>query len=212
MTQPTSAGPARALASAVLFLGVVLALIGVVQVVNQLTQPGATVEVLIEEQLLGLGDVDGVPAGAWLQVANGGELGGGGGWATVSLQVGELPAGLRALSETPFLAGGLLALAGAVVLRRLLLEIAAGRPFDVRNPGRLQALAGLVLVAGILPGALASLATIATLEHLGAADSPLGFNVLDLSFEPLLLSAALFVAAQVFSHGQRLTEDVEGLV
>lgn len=208
------AGPARPLASAVLLLGVLFGVGGLTLVVNQLTQPGASVEVLVDEQLLGLDDVDGLPEGSALRVPDGGGPAASDGHAAVVLEVAELPAGLRALSEAPFVAGGLLALGGAWILSRLLLEVAAGRPFAERNPTRLRALAVVALLAGIVPGLLSSLAAVATLEHVGAGgdDSPLGFTILELSLGPLLLSAALFVAAAVFQHGQRLTDEVEGLV
>jgi hypothetical protein len=211
-----AAGPARGLAGAVLVVGVLLAVIGVALVVVQLTQPGGVVEVLVDEQLLGIGDVDGLPEGTALRIpegaSGGATAGSGGGSVTLALEVAELPAWLRALSELPWAVSGLATLVGAVVLRRVLLEIAAGRPFAPRNPARLRALAAVALFVAIVPGLLASLATVLTLEHLDASGPPLGFRILELPVSPFFLAAALLVVAEVFRHGQSLTDDVEGLV
>jgi hypothetical protein len=81
-----------------------------------------------------------------------------------------------------------------------------------RNPARLRVLAAVALVVAIVPGLLSSLATVLTLEHLGASGPPLGFRILELSLSPFFLAATLLVVAEVFKHGQSLTDDVEGLV
>jgi hypothetical protein len=211
-----AAGPARGLAGAVLFVGVVLAVIGVALVVNQLTQPGGVVEVLVDEQLLGIGDVEGLPEGTALRIPEGASGtatdGTSAGTVTLALEVAELPAWLRALTELPWAVSGIATLVGAIVLRRVLLEVAAGRPFAPGNPARLRVLAAVALVVALFPGMLSSLATVLTLEHLGASGPPLGFRILELSLSPFFLAATLLVVAEVFKHGQSLTDDVEGLV
>jgi hypothetical protein len=214
--QRAATGPARGLAGAVLFVGVLLAVIGVALVVNQLTQPGGVVEVLVDEQILGLDDVEGLPEGTALRIPEGASGtatdGTSAGTVTLALEVAELPMWLRGLTELPWAVSGIATLIGAIVLRRVLLEIAAGRPFAARNPGRLRVLAAVALVVAIVPGVLGSLATVLTLEHLGASGPPLGFRIVELSVSPFFLAAALLVVAEVFKHGRSLTDDVEGLV
>jgi hypothetical protein len=213
-----AAGPARGLAGAVLVVGVLLAIIGVALVIGQLTQPGGVVEVLIDEQALRLSDVEGLPDGTSLRIPEGtsgtASAGSGGGTVTLALEVAQLPPWLRALTELPWAVSGIATLVGAIVLRKVLLEVAAGRPFAARNPNRLRILAAIALVVAVVPGQLASLATVLTLDHLDAAGpaSPLGFQILELSVSPFFLAAALLVVAQVFKHGQALTDDIEGLV
>lgn len=212
----SEARPARALAGILLALGIAVAVISGVVVVYQLTQPGGAVEVLVDRDALALGDVDGLPPGTSLELSGkgGATIATGAPSTQLTLQVNRLPAGLRLLTTLPWLVLGLTTLAGAIVLRSVLLAIAAGRPFDRRNPGRLRTLGVLVLVGGLLPGLLASAATVAVLDHVGGADgdSPLGFTILDVPLNPILGAAVLFVVAAVFAHGGRLTDDLEGLV
>lgn len=130
------------------------------------------------------------------------------------LVVDRLPPLLRVLAATPTLVAGIVTVVGAFVLRRVLAEVAAGRPFAARNPRRIGMLAGLALIAALLPGVIASGATVAVLDHLDVAgpDAPFGFTILEVSAGPLVVAAVLGVVAHVFRYGQRLVDDVAGLV
>jgi hypothetical protein len=206
---------ARILAGAILLLGVVVASIGVMLMVSQVTQPGGTVPVLVDPDALALEEVAGLPPGTSLDPASDGSANAATGApaAALALQVDQLPLRLRFLAGLPALVIGLSTLAGAVVLRSMLLTIASGRPFDARNPGRFRALGVVVLIWALAPGLVASGATVAVLEHLGDAEgSPLGFTILDLPITPLLGAAVLFVVAAVFDHGRRMSDDLAGLV
>ena len=194
----------RELASAVLLLGLLAGIGGVLVVVNQLTQPGADVPVTVStpEAM-----TDAVRLGEGLRIEPSSA-------GAVDLHVFELPAGLRALSEASTLAAGLLLAAGAVVLRRVLVDIADGRPFEVGVPRRIATLAVIVAALALVPLALDAAATSAVLDHAGLRGdtSPVRPAVLDLPVGMLLTAAVLGVLTRVFRHGQWLTDEVEGLV
>lgn len=131
------------------------------------------------------------------------------------LDVERLPLGLRAATHASTFLVGLLLAFGTLVLYRTLSEVAAGRPFGRRTPAGIEFLAGLVLMGALLPQLLDAVASASVLWHLGGLQdgrSPLGYPILDLPLWHLGVVAVLAVLGQVFRHGQRLTEDVEGLV
>lgn len=210
---------ARILAGFVAAIGVFVMVGMLVVVTTQLVADGGTVAAVIDEDLLGLDEVADLPAGTSLGFGpvDGGSVeasaGEGGSTVDVALEVDSLPLGLRALLAAPALVTGLLLLVAAVLFGRLLLEIADGRPFDARNVTRWHGLAAVAFVQAFLPGLFGSIATVAVLGHVDPGNSsPLGFTILNLSVAPLLLAAALAVLGEVFRYGQRLTEDVAGLV
>ncbi len=205
----------RVLAGSVLVVGVLLGLVVAVDAVGQIARPGGAVTVLVAEDRLGLDSVAGVPEGATLGLsgAGGTEVGTSAATAPLTLEVDVLPAWLRGVTQAPALLAAGILVAGTVLLHRVLVEIARGRPFAEANPGRLRGLALLAVASAVLPGTASSFATVVTLEHLGVdGDSPFGFTILDLSLAPFLLAGVLVVVAEVFRHGRRLTDDVEGLV
>lgn len=193
------------LAGLVMVLGVALALAGVVLPVHQLSQPGGSVEVTVADAV-----VEAVPAlpQASGDVPVGLTLG-----DAPRLHVAELPAPLRLLTEAPALLSGLLALVGAWLLRGVLREVAAGRPFADGVADRVTRLAGVTVVAALVPAALESLATVLVLEHTGLADaSAIGFTILSVDVGPLLLAAVLVVVAAVVRQGAELARETEALV
>jgi hypothetical protein len=207
--------PAQVLAAAVLAVGILLACVCVVVVVDRLSQPGGEVRVLVDRSAFDLTAVAGLPEDSRLEPAASTAAGisSGPGSVPVSLLVPELPVGLRLLTGLPTLTAGALGLAAAVLLRLLLLDVAMGRPFAVRNPARFRGLAVLTIAYAVAPGLFASLATVAVLHRIDpASHTPLGVTILDLPLLPFLLAGALMVMAEVFRHGRALTDDVDGLV
>jgi hypothetical protein len=200
-------GGARLLAGFVLVFGVLAALGGIVLPLSQLPASGSSVAVLVADPAeLVPDDGDLAPDGASLDLA---------GIDGAMLVADELPVGLRVLSQLPWTLAGLLLLGGAWLLWRILLDIAAGRPFHPRTPGRLRGLALVVLAGSLFPSMIEGVASAAVVEHLGGLPdgSPLGVQLFEVGLPmPFLVILLLFIAAQVFDAGQRLEEDVEGLI
>ncbi|MFU8841526.1 MAG: hypothetical protein ACNA8R_12540, partial [Nitriliruptoraceae bacterium] len=98
--------------------------------------------------------------------------------------------------------------------RSMLLLVAAGRAFDRRMPGRLRALALVVLAGSLFPTAFDGLAATFVTNFLGGLPDggPLGIQLFEVQLLPLLVVALLGIAAQVFEAGRQLTEELEGLV
>ncbi|MFF4121562.1 hypothetical protein [Streptomyces sp. NPDC001714] len=106
---------------------------------------------------------------------------------------------------------------GAFLLHRILLSIAAGRPFESRNPRRIAGLAGAIWVAGVVPGVLTWAAASLVLHRTGLAgpDSPVVAPTVDLIgsvIGNLLLPLLVLAFAEAFHRGGELARDVEGLV
>lgn len=206
---------ARVVSGVLLAVAVLALLAGVGGVAAALTADGGTVPVLVGDREAVEFSVDGIPPGVevLLDGASRAELAGTRS-LDLALAVDDLPASLRVLAALPMALAATLTALGAFVLRRVLVDIASGRPFAPANPQRIALLAVLAVASALLPGLVASGATIAVLEHLGVAgpDGPFGFTILQVSSTPLLLAAVLGVVAGVFRHGQRLTDDVAGLV
>lgn len=197
----------RALALAVLLFGVLAAGVGIAMPVVQLTQDGASVAIAVADTDAVLSaDPELLPEDTSLELAR---------TDAARLVADELPAGLRALSRVPQMISGLLLLAGAWLVRRMLLDIAAGRPFTTRMPGRLRGLSLLVLAGTLFPPAFEGLAATAVVTSVGGLPdgSPVATPLFTaVSVLPLLVAAVLAVTAQVFESGRRLSVDLEGLV
>ncbi|MGW7387053.1 hypothetical protein [Streptomyces sp. NPDC054794] len=106
---------------------------------------------------------------------------------------------------------------GAFLLYRILLSIAAGRPFESRNPRRIAGLAGAIWVAGVVPGVLTWAAASLVLHRTGLAGphSPVVAPPVDLIGSVtwnLLLPLLVLAFAEAFRRGGELARDVEGLV
>jgi hypothetical protein len=217
----------RTLASAVLTVGVIGAFAGVIYAVNGATQargqvvvaaearpgarfavaepavPGTTapgqVTVDPEDNAIRL-DAPGKDQASWLEISAG----------NVQLRAADSTAGEQVLARGGFAVLGLCLGAGAVLLRRLLLSIADGDPFERRNAGRIALIAGLVAVAAIAYELLPILATDLVVNRIGW--SGLVHSQLDLPLAPLAAVPILLVLAQAFRRGTELAADTEGLV
>jgi hypothetical protein len=196
---------AHALAGLVMVLGIALAVVGVVLLVNQLTQPGGSIVVTVDDAAVeAIPRLPSAPGDAPVALALG---------DSPRLLVAELPAPLRGVTEAPALLSGVLALVGAWLLRGVLREVAAGRPFADGVAERVGGLAGVAVVAAFVPTAVESLASVLVLEHTGLADaSGIGVTLLSVDLGSLLLAAVLVVVAAVVRHGGELARETEGLV
>ena len=102
---------------------------------------------------------------------------------------------------------------GALAVRRLVLSISRGQPFQRGNPARVTLLAGLIVAATIASGVLPYLAAHLVLGRLGLTGpaSPL-YAHLAIAVAPLLVALFLLVFAQAFRRGAELAQDTEGLI
>lgn len=208
---------AKLLATIVTVLGLGSAMFGIVMPLYQLSQPGGSVTgaVLQDPNLVQIAEdelpgnvsmrLDPSVVSSWSSDRQG---------MSVAIEVSELPAGLRMLTVASTLVAGLLLGAGSLILRRVLIDIADGRPFAPGIPARINVIALLTVALAIVPQVLDNVATVAVLEHvdLMGSGSGLGYNILELNLGVFVVAGLVIVVARVFQHGQRLSEDVEGLV
>ena len=121
----------------------------------------------------------------------------------------DLPVWLNLLSETKSVAGSAALCAGAWMLRKVLLSIGAGQPFDPRNPRRLRWLALAVFVGTIIAPVATYWSARVVLGHVGA--DPLT-AYLPLELWGPLLALVILAAAEAFRQGRQLADETAGLV
>jgi hypothetical protein len=173
--------------------------------VHRLTQSGGRVTVTPTELAVGGPlDLPGLPDG--VSVVDGD--------AAAVLHAAELPAALRLLTELPFSVVAVGIAVGAWLLAQVLATVAAGRPFERRNPARLAGVAGAVLLGGFLAPLTENVVALVVLEHLDLTgpDSPFQLVLATISFLPIGLALVALAAAEAFRRGGALAHDVEGLV
>ena len=218
---PRSARWISALATIVVLIGVVSAIVGVSYAVNTLTFPpeAATVKVPVTFA---------VPEGSWDSVrltVDGVDLDDG--WITTipPAGIGQGDRGGQVtiaawgstyleqiLSRGSWLVSGLAMLAGAILLHPVLLGIAAGTPFAGSSSRYLGALAVIVGVAGHLAPLLPQLAGFLVLDRLGLAESGIFLMSPHIDSEVLLVAALVGTVAVAFRSGEQLARDTDGLV
>ena len=199
----------RLMAAALPVLGLVVAVGGVVSVLDGLRRADVLVPVSVDFSRLPGGGASvsvpaaGLPAGSYVEVLS----------PEQGLRVPDATPVEQLLANADGALLGLAVLAGAVLLRRLLLSIADGRPFRSGNAWRIAVLAVLVGGVGTLAPVLPDLAGILVLERLGAVgpDSPYGAQV-SFPLTPLLVAPVLLALAEAFRRGAELADDVRGLV
>jgi Protein of unknown function (DUF2975) len=224
----------RWLAGAMLLVSVVAPLYGVVYAVNGATRAGAPVAVSVtirdldRLQVQQATTVNGAETDLPLKLEQGQGLQPGlilyidGAGKNSWLQAGTGPVALLSSGSTvaEWLAGrgglavaGVCAGLGALLLRRLLLSIGAGRPFQPGNAARVAAIAGLLAAATIAAGVLPYVAARLVLGRLGLGGpgSPVAAH-LAVPGAPLLLAVFLMAVAEAFRRGSDLAKDAEGLI
>ena len=218
---PRSARWISALSTVVLLIGLVSAVVGVSYTVNALTFPPDVASVKVPVTLAvpeGAGEparltVDGVDIdNGWITASPyaGVEQADRGGqvtivtWGATSLE--------HVLSRGSWLVTGLMMFVGAILLRPVLLGIAAGAPFAGVASRCLGALAVVVGVAGLLAPLLPQLAGFMVLDRLGLAESGTFVMSPQLNLEVLLVAALIGTLAVAFRSGEQLARDADGLV
>jgi hypothetical protein len=231
-----SPGMIRTLAGAVLAIGVVASIWGVAYDLNGATQAKAYVVVGVHARPGAVLQVDGTtPAGApgTVLVKDGAEP-----TAPFSLTIPGVPTDTSApgstldghgdpltlrswgstvpeqlLSRGGLVVVGLCMGVGAVWLRRVLISIAEGRPFQSGNAARIAGIGGLVALASLANDIIPVFGSQLVLQRLGLSGpaSPI-FAAVFLSLGPLLLVPFLLVLAEAFRRGAELAREVDGLV
>ncbi|GAA5145416.1 hypothetical protein GCM10023340_14700 [Nocardioides marinquilinus] len=128
----------------------------------------------------------------------------------VDVTVDGAPAGLWLLTLATGVVLALAVVAVALLLRRVVGDVRAGRPFTQQGLRALRGVGLVVASASILVPVLDGVATSAVLDH-AVADDGLSLAI---DFSPLWLLAGVLVlvVAEAFRHGLELTHDVDGLV
>jgi len=230
----------RRLAGLLLWIGVIGALWGVTYDINGATQAGADVEVgvqvraaaalevsagnksdedasilvrqetdygsvLTSDSGLGVGLPLGIPGvdAARVLLPNDG----------VQLIAGNSTVAEQLLSRGHLAVLGLCLLGGAVLLRRVLISVNEGRPFQPGNAGRIAGLAGLLIItaAGEFLPFLGSNLVLARLG-LDGIDSPLVAASPELPLISIVIVLLLLALAEAFRRGADMAQDIDGLV
>ena len=204
----------RAIASLLLFAGIVAAVGGVGYAVNGATQAPATVTVPISIEVengpplrpipVSVDDVV-VPDGSWLRAAEHG------------LQLVTEPG--YASRWTGFLARGDAALLGlgfgacALLLAPVVNAVAAGDPFRRSNAARIGWTGAIVGVVGMVAPILPNLAALTVMASFDAANGANPFAVVfDVQVVPIGIAALILVVAEAFRRGTEISADTAGLV
>lgn len=103
--------------------------------------------------------------------------------------------------------------AGAIWLRRVLISIAEGKPFQPGNAARIAGIGGLVTLASLANDIIPVLGSHLVLQRLGLTGptSPIFASVFP-SLGPLLVVPFLLALAEAFRRGADLAREVDGLV
>jgi hypothetical protein len=207
-------GTIRSLSWFIGLVGVVAVVAGPVYAVNGATQAGAAVEVPVE--LAGRGDagdlarvpltVPGLPRGTAVAALNEGD--------GLVLSAWDSSVAEQLLSRGDAAVLGIAVGLGAWLLRSVLTSVAAGRAFGADNARRLAGLAAVVVVAGCVGPLLPQVGSLLVLDRLDLVGPGSPFVMgLTLGSTPALLTGLLLVVlAEAFRQGERLSQDVEGLV
>lgn len=161
---------------------------------------GDTLTVPLELSPDGVGPL---PAGVRLQ-----------GWPEVTVEVSDPTTEQMLLRSAADIGPLVLFIAGLWLMRNFMRSVKEGDPFGTANVGRLRAL-GFILVGGAPLVALLNYSFRASLYddlHITSGSVDIGVAGYALPGEALLGGLGAFILAEVFAHGVRLREDVEGTV
>lgn len=222
----------RTLAGTVMAVGVAAAIWGVAYDINGATQARADVAVgvhLRPERALNVGGTTPARTPGTVSVQDGPEGVGpfeftipgipgesarldGHGY-TLTLRSWDSTVPEQLLSRGGFAVVGLCMGVGAVWLRRVLISVAEGMPFQSGNAARIAGIAGLVVLGSLANDILPVLGSGLVLQRLGltGASSPV-FAEVTPSLGVLLAVPFMLVLAEAFRRGSELAKEVEGLV
>jgi len=208
----------RSLSWLIGLIGIVAAIAGPAYALNGALQTPGTVRVPVELSAAAEPPV-GAPATGRIPIEVSGLPDGTAVWALNTGRQLELAAWDSTVVEQLLSRGdaavfGLAVGVGAWLLRPVLGSLAAGRPFGSGNARRLAGVAAAVVAAGSIGPLLPQLGSLTVLDRLALVgpDSPF---VMGLTFSfttSLLVGGLLLVMAEAFRQGERISDDVEGLV
>lgn len=118
----------------------------------------------------------------------------------------------QALARADVLVLGFGVAVGAWLLRPVLRGVERGRPFEHGNARRIAGIALVIAVVATLAPALDAIAAALVLGRIGLPDPAIAVPAWSLPLLPLLVAALVLAVAESFRRGERLDEDVEGLV
>lgn len=132
----------------------------------------------------------------------------------LTAHIDEVAAPARLLTVAGDVLRALLLAAGAVLLAAVVALVGRGRPFAPQVSRWTGMLAGLLVVAAVVPASFDNLAAVVVLGAAGVdlIGGVLAMQVLELELGPLLVAATLLAVDQAVRHGRRLEAEVEGLV
>ena len=202
---------AQPLAALMAVISFGFAVTAVVLPLHQLNQDSAsaTVQVAAQAATRNLGQLPGIPGEAALTPTDSDGL-------TVTLTATNgtdgqpVPATMRLLSEagTALWAASLAVIFG--LLTGIIMRIGNAQPFATANSNRMVAIAAAIVVGSVGADTL-NWANATVIYNFVGAREPIVVTPY-YSLLPLLLAALVLVLASVFSRGQRIEADVEGLV
>ena len=134
------------------------------------------------------------------------------GYVPVVQTVRNASPGQLALRVAIDLAPLLLVVPGLWLLRTLLGSLRRGDPFSVANVQRLRSLGVLLLLGSVLVSLLTHVLQEALVQTAPAGDTLAGPDWAPIPVPALLAGLGVLVLAELFAHGARLREDVEGTI
>ena len=134
------------------------------------------------------------------------------GWVPVTVQIHDPTATQILLSVAMDLSQALLFIAVLWLLRGIARSVREGDPFVPANVRRLRAIGFWLVVGGIAVELVNASLRTALYDRLPATFGNIGTEGFTVPGNFLLAGLGAFILAEVFAHGLRLREDVEGTV
>jgi hypothetical protein len=135
------------------------------------------------------------------------------GWLTTTVQVKDPTAAQEALAAAMDLTKLALFIAVVWLLRGIARSVRLGEPFGAGTVRRLRAVAGVLLVGAPIAEAINTGLRTALFDRLSAAQQTgIGTAGYTIPGSYLIAGLGALILAEVFAHGLRLREDVEGTI